>query len=285
MKWKSLLLAISFATVGSTAFSSDAATKKIEGFKTPESVLVFKDGRLFVSEINEFGKDGDGQISEITRDGKVEVFASGLDDPKGMALIGKDIYVADKTRILKITPDGKWSVFTNSEAFPVKPLFLNDLASDNEGNLYVSETGNLDKGNGGAIYRINRDGKVTLTLNASDDPRVLGPNGIVVNDDRKSLLYIDFFSGSLYSVDLNTKVLTEQAKGFGGGDGLVRTKEGVIYVSDWKNGKIFEIQHGKTTLIKTGFKASADIALSLDERSLLVPDMKAGELVWLPLKK
>ncbi len=237
MKWKSLLLAISFATVGSTAFSSDAATKKIEGFKTPESVLVFKDGRLFVSEINEFGKDGDGQISEITRDGKVEVFASGLDDPKGMALIGKDIYVADKTRILKITPDGKWSVFTNSEAFPVKPLFLNDLASDNEGNLYVSETGNLDKGNGGAIYRINRDGKVTLTLNASDDPRVLGPNGIVVNDDRKSLLYIDFFSGSLYSVDLNTKVLTEQAKGFGGGDGLVRTKEGVIYVSDWKMGK------------------------------------------------
>jgi len=285
MNWKNLILALSLAPVISPAFAADAAMKKIEGFKTPESVLALKDGRLFVSEINGFGKDGDGQISEITKDGKVKVFATGLDDPKGLAVIDKNIYVADKTRILKITPDGKWSVFTATEEFPVKPLFLNDLASDDEGNLYVSETGDLDKGSGGAIYRINPQGKVTLTVNASDDPRVLGPNGIIVNDDRKSLLYVDFFSGVLYSLDLNTKVLTEQAEGFGGGDGLVRTKSGVIYVSDWKNGKVFEVHHGKTTLIKSGFKAAADIGLTLDEKSLLVPDMKAGELVWLPLKK
>jgi len=285
MNWKNILLATMLIPGISSALADDAVAKKLDGFKTPESVLVLKDGRLFVSEINGFGKDGDGQISEIGTDGKVKVFATGLGDPKGLAIIGKDIYVADKTRIIKIKPDGKWSVFTAAEDFPVKPLFLNDLAADRDGNLYVSETGDLEKSSGGAIYRINPQGKVTFTLNASDDQRVLGPNGIVVNDDAKSILYVDFFSGVLYSLDINTKKLTQLAEGFGGGDGLVRTKSGIIYVSDWKNGKVFEVKHGKTSLIKSGYQSAADIGLSPDEKSLLVPDMKAGELIWLPLHK
>ena len=36
-------------------------------------------------------------------------------------------------------------------------------------------------------------------------------------------------------------------------------------------------------LIKEGFAAAADIAPSLDGKFLLVPDMKAGELVYLPV--
>jgi gluconolactonase len=40
---------------------------------------------------------------------------------------------------------------------------------------------------------------------------------------------------------------------------------------------------GKVELVKEGLKSAADIALSADGKHLLVPDMKAGELVILPL--
>ena len=58
----------------------------------------------------------------------------------------------------------------------------------------------------------------------------------------------------------------------------------MLYVSDWKNGRVFSVdKSGKVKLLKDGFKASADMTLSADGKFLLVPDMKAGELVWLPL--
>jgi sugar lactone lactonase YvrE len=37
-------------------------------------------------------------------------------------------------------------------------------------------------------------------------------------------------------------------------------------------------------LVKEGFAAAADIAIAPDGKTLLVPDMKAGELVYLPIK-
>ncbi|MDP3677763.1 MAG: gluconolaconase, partial [Methylotenera sp.] len=109
----------------STTKPLEYTPQKITGLKTPESVVQAKDGRIFVSEINGFGKDGDGQITVIDALGKASIFASGLDDPKGLAMIGQDLYVADKTKILKITPTGKVSVFVAAESFPVTPLFLN----------------------------------------------------------------------------------------------------------------------------------------------------------------
>lgn len=258
--------------------------KTIGGFKTPESVLQTKDGRVFVSEIGEFGKDGDGQISVISPDGKVSVFATGMDDPKGLAIIGQDIYVTDKTRVLKVKPDGKWEVFTPTNGFPVTPQFLNDIEPDPKGNLYVSDSGDINTGSGGAIYRLDKAGKVTLVIDGKQDPKVLSPNGLVVDDTGDVLLEVDFASGILYSYNMKSKKLTKLAEGFGGGDGLVHASSGVIYVSDWKNGKVFELDHDdEVKLLKDGFKASADIALSKDEKYLIVPDMKAGEVVWLPL--
>jgi gluconolactonase len=256
-------------------------TKIITGLKTPESAVAGRDGRIYVSEINEFGKDGDGQISVIDKDGKVTVFATGMDDPKGLTMVGKDLYVADKARILKVTPDGKWQVFAAADAFPVTPHFLNDLESDRQGNLYVSDSGDLKKG--GAIYRISKAGKVTPITDGKKDKRVLAPNGLLIDRSGK-LLEVDFSSGILYRLNVTSGEMTQIAVGFGGADGIVRARNGLLYVSDWNNGKVFSVsKDGKVELIKEGFKSAADIALSADGKYLLVPDMKAGELVMLPL--
>lgn len=262
-----------------------AGMKKIGGLQTPESAISGKDGRIYVSEIGEAGKDGDGQISVIGADGKAQVFASGMDDPKGLAIIDSDLYVADKTRVLKVGADGKWQVFAAADAFPATPQFLNDLEADGIGNLYVSDSGDISgkTDNGGAVYRINRNGKVSTVVDSSN-PLVKGPNGLLMGG-RGTLLEVDFATGVLYSIQLGSGEMKKLAEGFGGGDGIVRGKNGMLYVSDWKGGKVYSVsKQGEVKLIKDGFQAAADIAKSPDGKALLVPDMKAGELVWLPIR-
>ncbi|HSI21708.1 MAG TPA: SMP-30/gluconolactonase/LRE family protein [Methylophilaceae bacterium] len=259
-----------------------AEPQKVTGLQSPESVVVGADGRIYVSEIGEFGKDGDGKISVIDAQGKLHAFATGMDDPKGLAFFGNDLYVADKTRMLKVSIDGKWTVFAAADAFPVPPQFLNDVETDSQGNVYVTDSGDL-KGKGGAIYRLNKNGKVTRV--AGDHvQQVQGPNGLLM-DGRGALLEVDFVSGILYRIKLRTGEMEKVAEGFGGGDGIVRGPGGVLYVSDWKNGKVYAVsKKGEVSLLKDGFQAAADIGLSQDGKYVLVPDMKAGELVWLPVK-
>ena len=284
MRISKLLLAL-VALISITAQAHE--TKKITGLKMPESAIAAKDGRVFVSEIGEFGKDGDGQITVVDKNGEAKVFAQGLDDPKGLAIVGKDLYVADNHRVIKITPDGKTSVFAAAEAFPDAPQFLNDLESDAAGNVYVSDSGDL-KGAGGAVYKINPQGKVTTIINGKQDARVLAPNGLLMGKTPNCIMVVDFVSGVLYRLDMKKNTLIEVAKGFGGGDGIVKGKKGQFFVSDWKNGKVFSVKLEKgavanAELVKEGFAAAADIAPSLDGKFLLVPDMKAGELVYLPV--
>ena len=263
------------------------AMHKISGLKMPESVVQAKDGKIYVSEINGFGQDGDGQITVI-ENGQARILVKGLDDPKGLAIIGQSLYVADNKRVLKVDLTGakqaQVQVFAAATAFPEMPLFLNDLEPDIAGNLYVSDSGDL-KGVGGAIYKINPQGKVTLVINSQQDARILAPNGLLMDDSGDVLMEVDFASGILYSYNMKTKGLNDVAAGFGGGDGLVHHANGSMYVSDWKNGRVFSVNlAGEVKEIKSGYQSAADIALTKDEKTLMVPDMKAGELDFISLQ-
>jgi gluconolactonase len=253
---------------------------KITGLKTPESVVQAKDGNIYISEINEFGKDGDGQISKLDEKGNVTVFATGMDDPKGITEMGGKLYVADKNRVLEVNKDGTWQVYGAQMAFPGTPVFLNDIVADKLGNLYVSDSGDLKSG--GQIYKIAKGGEKVSIVVDSKNPDILAPNGLLF-EGRNNLLSVDFESGILYRVNLSTGKTTKLATGFGGGDGMVKTKAGKIIISDWKSGKVYRVGAGKAHEIKTGYKAAADIALTNDEKYVMVPDMKAGELDFIPL--
>ncbi len=283
---KNTLLALLLVALMPAAQAATLSTQKISGLKMPESVVQAADGRVFVSEINGFGIDGDGQISVIEQ-GHAQVFAKGLDDPKGLAIIGQFLYVADNKRILKIALSGPKSgqaeVFVAATAFPVVPLFLNDLEADLAGNLYVSDSGDL-KGKDGAVYQITAQGQVRLLINGQQDSRILAPNGLLMDDTGDVLLIVDFASGVLYSYNLASKQLMDIALGFGGGDGLVHHANGAMYVSDWKNGKVFRLDmSGEVTALAATYQSAADIALTKDEKVLMVPDMKAGELDFIVL--
>ena len=283
---KHTLMALLLSALIPVAQAAPLSTQKISGLKMPESVVQATDGRVFVSEINGFGVDGDGQISVIEA-GQVTLFAKGLDDPKGLAIIGQFLYVADNKRILKLAlsgpKQGQAEVFAAATAFPVTPLFLNDLEADLAGNLYVSDSGDL-KGKGGAVYQINAQGQVRLLINGQQDNRILAPNGLLMDDTGDVLMVVDFASGILYSYNLATKQLLDIAEGFGGGDGVVHHANGSMFVSDWKNGKVFRLDmNGEVTALAATYQSAADIALTKDEKILMVPDMKAGELDFIVL--
>lgn len=275
---KPIIAALALLGAATVAQAEVQVTKKLDGFETPESILVAPDGRIYVSEIAGFGKDGDGMISTI-EGGKRKVFATGMDDPKGLAFSKGALYVADKARILKVDKTGKWTVFAAAEAFPEKPQFLNDLTTDKAGNLYVSDSGDL-QGKGGAVYRVAPDGKVSALITAAEDKRILAPNGLLPDGD-EHMLMVDFFSGVLYRIVLKTGRMTQIAEGFGGGDGIARDRKGTLWISDWKSGRLFTLKKdGELKLVKDGFKAAADITMAADGGTVLVPDMKAGEVVW-----
>src|SRR5262249_15471819 len=154
----------------------------------PESVCVGPDGRVYVSVIGEFDKEGDGSVVVIDK-GKAVPFVEGLDDPKGLVAFGPWLFVADRTKGYMIERDGKKSVLADTKAFDPAPRFLNDLAVDEGGTLYVSDTGDL-KGNGGAVYRINiarnprgvvTGVKVTLVADVKKAPALKAPNGLCMD--------------------------------------------------------------------------------------------------------
>lgn len=277
---KKILLVLALIHTTSIYAKSELPTK-ITGLKTPESVVQAKDGNIYISEIVEFGKDGDGQISKVDKKGNVTVFAKGMDDPKGLVIMGDKLYVADKNRVLEVSKDGTWQVYGAQMAFPGTPVFLNDIEADKLGNLYVSDSGDLKSG--GQIYKIAKGGAPITVVVDSKNPDILAPNGLLF-EGRNNLLSVDFESGILYRVNLSTGATTKIGTGFGGGDGLVKTKAGKIIISDWKTGKIYELVAGKARVLKEGYKAAADIALTVDGQYLMVPDMTAGELDFIEIK-
>ncbi|MPS48127.1 SMP-30/gluconolactonase/LRE family protein [Methylobacillus sp.] len=271
-----------------SATASGHELKVVQGFNNPESVLADRAGRVFVSEIGEFDQDGDGQISVIEPDGQRRVLASGMNDPKGLALIGRDLYVTDKDRILKVDGDGQWEVLVDKGAFPASPRFLNDLEPDYEGKyLYVSDSGDIANqgGTSGAIYRvILATNKVETVISHQLDDRIKAPNGLWMDDTGEVLIFADFARGVLYKLDLLNRHLIELATGLGSSDGVAMGANRKLYVSDYVGGKVFSLNmEDEVALEHEGFQSAADIGVTPDGKILLIPDMKAGTVTWLHL--
>ncbi|MBP26576.1 SMP-30/gluconolactonase/LRE family protein [Methylophaga sp.] len=262
--------------------STSHGNNTIEDLMMPESAIAHPDGRVFVTEIGEFGKKGDGKVTVVNTDGSTETLVDGLNDPKGIDMFNNTLYVADVDQLVKISLDGKSEVMVKSADFPGKPVFLNDVEIDGHGNIYVSDSGD-DNGKDAGIYRVTAKGKVTEIINQNSG--IKRPNGLLM-DGYNKMLVADFGTGDLFQLDIDSAKATKVNTGFGGADGLVRDTDGFLYISDWNNGKVWQLNEAKATpqLITDEYEAAADIALSADGKHILMPDMKAGKLYFLPIK-
>ena len=70
--------------------------------------------------------------------------------------------------------------------------------------------------------------------------------------------------------------------GFRGADGVERAKNGEIFVSSWVQGKVWKLdRRGQNPkVLIEGLQSAADFYLDEPAGLLLVPDMKAGTIVY-----
>ncbi len=226
--------------------------------KVPESVMYdAKRDRLYVSNIDgkPTDKDGKGFISIVSLEGKVITpeWVSGLNAPKGMAISGNYLYVTDIDRIVRIDIE-KAAVANTYNVEGAK--FLNDIAIDDRGLLYVSDM------NGDCIYLLDK-GKVSKWLD------VPGPNGMLFSG---GTLYVG--CGPLYAINIGDKSRKEIAKNKGGIDGLKQYSDSAFIVSDWSGATNLLFLDGKVTqLLNTSGDniQSADLEYITEKKLLLIP--------------
>ncbi|MFO0967148.1 MAG: PQQ-dependent sugar dehydrogenase [Gemmataceae bacterium] len=254
-----------------------------KGIKNPESVVVGGDKRIYITSIGERGKDGDGAVLVLNK-GKLEPFVTGLDDPRGIAAFQKWLFVADNKRVWRIDLAGKKTEIP-AKAFPSEPVMLNDVVVDPEtGLVYVSDSGDKDNA-GGAVFRIPFKGKITTVTDQKRWPELKRPNGLAM-DGQSFFLLVDSATGELHRVHIATGKHEKVADGFGHADGIVWDHFGRLFISDNKGGKVYAIPRPgeKPILIGKGFESAADIALGVDGKTLLIPDMKAGTVTALKIE-
>ena len=260
-------LALAVTVQAQTPATAHKLTKVWESeavLKVPESVrLDAKRKVLYVSNIDgePWAADGKGSIAKIGLDGKVIAaeWVTGLDCPKGMALSedGKLLYVADIGGVVSI--DIKSGKVKSKTAIPDGQQ-LNDLVSDGNGTLYVSDS------KGKKVYAV-KDGKVSVHL---DDKVLKGPNGLLVHDG--ALYVLDNNSLNRVEPDKSLKVIADGMAG--GTDGLENVRGGDFLVSVWSGAVWYVNADGTKELLfdgKAEKTSTADIGWDPVSKTVYVP--------------
>lgn len=267
----------------------------------PESVIPGFGGDLFVTLMGEDRAHGDGDGSIVrVRGREVTMFCDGFDDPKGIGFTGSHLITADFDTVWKVDPNGNRTILAGPTDFPDKPFLLNDVAVEPGGrSVLVTDMGAFTQMKGpdgnlwpldgpeageipalGRVYRISLDGEVTIAIDRGEPMRI--PNGVDVLADG-TIRVAGFFGGDLLDWKEGTWAII--GHGHRGGDGVVQDTHGRIYVSEVYSGKVFRLDEpGAEPVLIATLNSAADHCLEPDERTLIVPDTRAGQLVFVPIE-
>lgn len=297
MKTLSLLLLISL--LSTLACAGRTLRLSIPIGTRPESVTKGFDGKYYITVMGA-EQPGDAVIKVCDGYGAgVRDFATGLDEPKGIAFTGKYLVTTDVKKVWKIDSAGTKTLLADEKDFPHAVRYLNDTAAAPGGkSVYVTDMGENTRMFGpdglwpvdsaqakeippvGRVYQIDMDGRVTVAVDGSRD--MLNPNG--VSAPRKdTLLVSEFFEGNILEIKSGkTRILKT---GLRGADGVERDRKGNLYVSSWTQGKVWRLDRNtmEAEILLQGLQSAADFYLDEKAKLLLVPDMKAGTLTFLPL--
>lgn len=268
---------------GGDSGGHDAVNMRIEnvGFATPESVLYDPvDDVYFVSNINGAPLDSDdnGFISRVNPDGTVTELkwidgASeevNLSAPKGMAILGDELYVADINVV---------RVFNRTNGEPVRSIditgasFLNGVASNGEDTVFVTDSGldaNFEDTGTDGIYKVMGDTYETVVLSTE----LNNPNGVTVHTDGQQLMVAAFGGNGVYHVNADGTFSQTATLPEGSLDGIVwETNDESMLVSSWDAEAIYRVNHdsGESSVLFSDLPAPADIGLDTERNRLLVP--------------
>jgi hypothetical protein len=283
-------------TAGRTTAAASATPEKLGetvGFKVPESVRY--DAELdvyYVANINgnPSQKDNNGFIARVRADstGVMTMLVEGgkggarLNAPKGMALRGDTLYVADIDML---------RMFNRRTGAPIDAVslreqnatFLNDVAAGPDG-IYITDTGIVFDAQGGMTHPgVNRVFKVVgyrVTVVARGDS-LANPNGIAWDLSGNRLILAPFGGPNLQTLAFGDSMPKTLAAGPGGYDGVEVLPNGNVLVSSWTDSTI-HIFHGGThrvALIRN-VSAPADIGVDTKRNVVAIPRFNDGKVEY-----
>ena len=265
------------------------------GFSTPESVKWDADqGVWFVSNINGSpgAKDGNGFISRLRADGTVDSlqFVAGgrggvtLNGPKGMAIVGDTLWVADIDAIRGFNRR-TGALVAN---ITVKAVFLNDVAVGPDGTLYVTDTGIRFDAQGQPNHpgpdRIFAIKGRTVTVAAEGD-WLQWPNGITWDAAGGRFIVVPFGGKTLMGWKPGQARGDSLGAGPGGEDGVEIMPDGRVLVTSWADSSVFALDGGSTTRVVSGVNSPADIGFDPARSLLAIPILSENRVEFWTVNK
>ncbi len=250
-------------------------------FAHPESVLYDAAGdRYLVSNINGSpdAVDGNGYISELSPDGAIrtpKLIEGGvkdvkLDGPKGLVIVGKELWVSDISQVRKF--DLKTLAPKGDIKLP-ETTFANDIALAPDGKVYVSDSSvratekGFESNGGDQLLVIDKAGKVKVLAKSKD---LSGPNGLAFGP--KGLLVNSLMSNEVFGIGPKGEKVDIVKMPNGGLDGLLVVGDTLI-CSSWGASAVYRGKLGGTVYepIIQNVKGPADIGWDSKRSRVLVP--------------
>lgn len=214
-------------------------------------------GQLYVANIEgePAGKDGVGSISILSKTGEIidKEWVTGLNAPKGMAVMDGKLYVTDIDALVEIDL-ASGDILNTYEVQGAQ--FLNDADTDGE-RVYFSDM------RANKIHYLENGSIQTF---AENQPNI---NGLRVDADN-ALYGLDGEGLKKYNSDGSFSTINSVVTG---GDGLIIIDSDTFLASRWK-GEIYLIQNGKETLLldTSGEESNtADIGFIPEDNIVVVP--------------
>lgn len=278
IKASSLIAAITLPFINPAKAEELAPLWQLNDFDQPESVVADPtEDAIYISNINGQPTElnGKGYISKVSMNGEVlnKYWLNNLNAPKGMAIHGDSLYIADMQQVHQVSISKARIV----NQFQVKQAkMLNDITIADDGTVYISDL------LAGGIYRIS-DNQISLWFKDKNLPH---PNGLLWQ--KNELLVASWglgmndnfttqIAGSIYKLNIKKPelVVVKGSEQLGNLDGLVH-KDNALYVSDWISGELFKIENdtsSKALILKPGL---ADIGIA--GSVLFTPSMFTGKV-------
>jgi hypothetical protein len=255
----------------------------VKDLKNPESARWdAEQGVWFVANVNgdPGAKDNNGYISRLQPDGSVDSLkfvAAGrgkvtLNAPKGMAIVGDTLWVADIDAVRGF--NRKTGAAVASIAVP-GAKFLNDITAGPDG-IYITDTG-IRSGAGGSTTHPGPDrvfkiaGRtVTTALTFKGHP---GPNGITWDSTASRFVVVPMGDSTIVSFAPGDSEPQRVATAPPMMDGVEALGGGRYLVTSWADSSLNLVADGKVTRIAGKIAAPADIGFDRAGGTVAVPQL------------
>lgn len=280
------------ADASPTAFTRIAETT---GFDSPESAVF--DSTLnvwFVSNIagDAFAKDHNGFISRLKADGTLDslhfirsgVGGAVLDGPKGLALHGDTIWVAD-IDVARAFDRRSGRPLATVDLRPLHALLLNAIAVGPDGRVYITDTaiqpgpdGNPKKAAPDRIFVIGPGLKPAIAV---QDSAMEGADGISWDAARKRFIVVGYMGKAITAWAPGARRVQHVASGAGQFDGCEWLPDGRTLVSSWADSSLYVLRGDSLAkVVAGGLPTPADLHVDLHTMRMAIPLLSQNKVMF-----